>query len=113
MRLPEAIVGAMAAHQDDVDLQLFACYAVFNLVRFDDEPLHNARKLIAAGVVAALGRAAARGSRGAKGGGGGADAGGGSGGASLMSLCGWAASACTEIEKAGRKLQTAGPEGDD
>ena len=79
----------------------------------DDEPLHNARKLIAAGVVAALGRAAARGSRGAKGGGGVADAGGGSGGASLMSLCGWAASACTEIEKAGRKLQTAGPEGDD
>ena len=31
----------------------FACYAVFNLVRLDDEPLHNARKLIAAGVVAA------------------------------------------------------------
>ena len=30
-----------------------------------------------------------------------------------MSLCGWAASACAEIEKAGRKLQTAGPEGDD
>ena len=55
----------MAAHPDDVDLQLFACYAIFSLVRFDEEPWHNARKLIDAGAASALDRAAARGTRGA------------------------------------------------